>query len=475
MSNDTIVALATAPGESALAITRLSGSRALAIAASRFRGRVAPTASESHRVLFGSFLGSNDTPLDTVLLSVFRAPHSYTGEDIVEISSHGGATIPRAILESLIAAGARPARPGEFTERAFRNGKLDLAQAESVAALIGARSERSLRAARSALGGALSRKIEALDAELVSLLAEIEARIDFPADAGEPMDATALTARCSALAASVREWVHRIPGTRRIHGGLRAALVGRPNVGKSSLLNAIVGYDRAIVSESPGTTRDTVEETVEIDGIELRVLDTAGIRGASDPVERMGVDRSRRAGQGCDLAVLVLDRSEGLHPEDCAIASDLEPAPMILAWNKSDLPRDGNGGRESGSGAESKTRTVDGSCLQRDASILSEVETVAVRPGGAEPLLDAIRAALPTILACHAGEDLATTSARQELSLIAALEALERAESGFRDDLSYDLIAVDLADARRALGEIVGRGVDDAVVAAVFSRFCIGK
>lgn len=458
MLNDTIVALATAPGESALAIARLSGPEALSIASRCFHGRTTPAASASHRILFGSFVGADGAALDTVLASIFRAPHSYTGEDVVEFSCHGGAIVPAAILKSLVAQGARPARPGEFTERAFRNGKLDLAQAESVAALIRARSDRSLRAARSALGGALSRRVATIDAELVSLLAEVEGRIDFPADIDEAMDAASLAHRCGLVAVSVRDWVRRTPGARRLEEGLRAALVGRPNVGKSSLLNALVGYDRAIVTEHPGTTRDTVEESIAVNGIELRLIDTAGIRGADDPVERAGVDRARQAVEACDLAVLVLDRSEGFHPDDDALASQVAERPLILAWNKADLPSP----RER--------------AFFRDRSdVLAEVETVAIRPGGAEPLLDAIRGAIPDLLGSHAGDEVVTTSARQDGHLAEALEALERAEIGLRASAAYDLVAVDLADARRALGEIVGRGVDDAVVAAIFSRFCIGK
>ncbi|MGH7682321.1 MAG: tRNA uridine-5-carboxymethylaminomethyl(34) synthesis GTPase MnmE, partial [Candidatus Eiseniibacteriota bacterium] len=200
MANDTIVALATPPGESAVSITRLSGPDALAIATSRFRGRTSPADSASHRILFGRFLDSQGAVLDTVLVSVFRAPRSYTGEDLVEISSHGGGVIPRALVASLLEAGARAARPGEFTERAFRNGKLDLAQAESVAAVVRARSDRALRAARAGLGGSLSRRVGALDSELIPLLAEVEARIDFPGDVGDAVDGRELARRCSMVA-----------------------------------------------------------------------------------------------------------------------------------------------------------------------------------------------------------------------------------------------------------------------------------
>lgn len=464
MANDTIVALATPPGESAVSISRLSGPDALAIAASRFRGRISPADSASHRILFGSLLGSDGSVLDTVLVSVFRAPRSYTGEDLVEISCHGGGVIPRAVVASLVEAGARAARPGEFTERAFRNGKLDLAQAESVAALIRARSDRALRAAREGLGGSLSRRIAVLDAELVPLLAEVEARIDFPGDVGDAVDGPELARRCSALAGTLRGWIDRLPSARRAQEGVRAALVGRANVGKSSLLNALVGYDRAIVNSEPGTTRDTVEESLWIEGVEVRVADTAGSRdraGAPDFVEGLGVARAEQAARSCDLAVLVLDRHAGVDDADREAASWIVDRPVVVAWNKADL-----GG---GSGAARPRAPVAG------GGVLAEVETVAVRPGGADSLLAALRSSLPRILDGHVGDEVATTSARQDGHLAEALDAVERARAGLERDESYDLIAVDLADARRALGEIVGRGVDDEVTAAIFSRFCIGK
>jgi tRNA modification GTPase len=458
VENDTIVAPVTAPGESAIAVVRMSGPSALAIAARRFRGTRSPERSPSHHILFGSFRDPDGHPIDTVLLSVFRAPHSYTGEHVVEISSHGGAVAPRAVLASLIAAGARPARPGEFTERAYRNGRMDLAQAEAVAAMVRARSDRASRAAEAALGGALSRRVAELDRELVMLLAEVEARIDFPAEVDEVWDGEGLAKRCLDIAAPLREWHARVPDARRREEGVRVALVGRPNVGKSSLLNALVGYERAIVSETPGTTRDTVEESIWIEGVEVRLCDAAGVRETEDRVERLGVERAREAVRRADLAVLVLDRSDPCEEEDRAALRSVAGRPVLVAWNKADL-----GARTHG--------PVDLPAEQ----LLAEVMTVAVRPGGAEPLRDALRASLPRISGTVAGEELPTTSARQEGHLFDAVAALDRAEAALRSGASHDLIAVDLTDARRALGEIVGRGVDQDVVAAIFSQFCIGK
>ncbi len=460
MENDTIVAPATPPGESAIAVVRMSGPNALAIASRRFRGKRAPESSDSHRILFGAFLAPDDSSLDTVLLSVFRAPRSYTGEDVVEIASHGGAVIPRAILDSLVAAGARPARPGEFTERAYRNGKLDLAQAEAVAAIVKARSRRATRAAEAALGGALSGRVSEIDRSLVPLLAEVEARIDFPNDVDEVWEGAALADRCASIAAPLRECLSRLPAARRRDQGVRVALIGRPNVGKSSLLNALLGFDRAMVSEVSGTTRDTIEESIWLEGLEVRLCDAAGVREPADPLERLGLERASQAASQADLAVLVLDRSDPRDEEDRAALALIGDRPVVLAWNKADLA-----GRN-------------GSTIAREvpaARLLAEVSTVAVRPGGAEPLRDALRASLPRLMADLAGDELPTTSARQEALLRQAVEALDRAEAGLRENASCDLIAVDLTDTRRALGEVVGRGVDQDVIASIFSQFCIGK
>ncbi|MGE5174940.1 MAG: tRNA uridine-5-carboxymethylaminomethyl(34) synthesis GTPase MnmE [Hyphomicrobiales bacterium] len=494
MANDTIVALATAPGESAVAVVRLSGPAALAIAALRFRGKRSPETVPGHRILLGRFVDDDGAALDSVLLSVFRAPRSYTGEDVVEISSHGGAAVPRAIVEALVRSGARPARPGEFTERAFRNGKIDLSQAEAVAALVRARSERAARAAEAALGGALGRRVDALDGELIALSAEVEARIDFPIDVGEAIDGAALAARCAAVGERIAAWTAAIPSARRRDEGVRVALVGAPNVGKSSLLNALVGYDRAIVSEAPGTTRDTVEASIWLDGVELRLIDTAGWRGASDPVERLGVERTERALADADVVVLVLDRSRpealesGMGPDAETEAGPRALGPRgdratIVAWNKADLaPAAAGAGRARRAAGDAPSAERHGTSphLGRASLLagpppLAEIETVAIRPGGADALLAALRDALPRVLGGHGGEEIPTTSARQEALLTDALEALRRAAQGLRDDASYDLVAVDLADARRALGEVVGRGVAPDVAAAVFSRFCIGK
>jgi tRNA modification GTPase len=478
VADETIVAPATAPGDSAIAVIRLSGPRALAIASRHFRGKRSPELTPSHQILFGTFVDQDARPIDRVLVSVFLAPHSYTGETVAEISSHGGSAVRVAILESLVRSGARPARPGEFTERAFRNGKLDLAQAEAVAALVRSRSDAAAHAARAALDGALSRRVARLDSALVSLLAEVEARIDFPADASEGIDGHALAKRCREIAEEVRAWRDALPGARRREQGLHVVLAGPPNVGKSSLLNALAGYDRAIVNETPGTTRDTVECSVWLDGVELRLTDTAGIRPSADPTERMGMERTSRALESSDLAVIVLDRSAPVESLEAfsggpgaggaaRLGGNGDAAPVLVAWNKADLARRSSVRARRPSGWS-------GTSLA-GARVLAEVETVAIEPKGADPLRDALRDALPSVLGTGAAEEAPVAIARHEGLLEEAETALRRAETALLADDSYDVIAVDLTDARRALGEIVGRGVDQEVVAAIFSRFCIGK
>lgn len=483
-TDSTIVAIATPPGEGAIAVTRLSGPDAIAIAARHFRGARSPLTSESHRILFGSFVGGAgggaggapaDPGLDTVLLSIFRAPHSYTGEDVVEISSHGGPTVPRAILEALTADGARAARPGEFTERAYRNGKLDLAQAEAVASIVRARSDGALRAAHATLGGDLSRRIAAMDGALVTALAEIESRIDFPGDVRESAETAEVAAHCDALAATVRDWLDRLPSARRRESGVRVAIVGAPNVGKSSILNALLGYDRAIVSDLPGTTRDTIEASLWLDGVELLLTDTAGLREAADEVERLGVERAGRAAAAADLTLVVRDASRP-DARDGLEHTAHDGGAAIEVWNKCDL---------AGGAARGGAARLDGPAPGRSdgglavATHARSVATVAIRPGGVDALFAVMREAVRELVGgaelVGIGE-LPATSLRQESCLRDALAALERAASGLRvATVGYDLVAADLTDARRALGEVVGRGVDDAVVAEIFTRFCIGK
>jgi len=342
MLDDTIAAIATPLGEGGLAVIRLSGPRALAIAEASFRaaGKSRPplSAAPTHTVHFGR-IARGGQAVDEVLLSVLRAPRTFTREDVVEISCHGGLLPARLVLETLLENGARLAEPGEFTRRAFLNGRMDLAQAEAVADLIHARTELALAAAQEQLAGKLSQRINLLRDDLMKILAHVEAHIDFPDEDIGPDTREGLMARLRAALAFMDQLLRTANEGQILRRGIRAAIVGRPNAGKSSLLNQLLGRDRAIVSPIPGTTRDTIEETANIRGLPILFIDTAGLREAGGEIEREGVRRSRASLAGAELILHVLDGSEPLLPADAGHLAELAGKPRILVRNKVDLPR----------------------------------------------------------------------------------------------------------------------------------------
>ena len=339
--SDTIAAIATPPGEGGIAIVRVSGPEALAVAASLFRPRRGgdPATFSGYSVHYGRFedAASGET-VDDGLLTVFRAPHSYTGEDCVELSCHGGAATTARLLRSVLRAGGCLAEPGEFTQRAFLNGRLDLAQAEAVADVIRARTETAQRMARRQLDGALSSVVRQQRDELIGILAAIEVTIDFSDEVGD-LDYPALLARISAVCREVKHLLATADRGRILREGLRVALIGRPNVGKSSLFNALLRANRAIVTSMPGTTRDRLEETANIGGVPLVLIDAAGLRETDDVVEREGVERAQSALQQSDLILFMLDAVEGVTPDDRAVADRLRALPherIIMVLNKQD-------------------------------------------------------------------------------------------------------------------------------------------
>jgi len=342
MLDDTIAAIATPLGEGGIAVVRLSGPRALAVADASFRpaGKSAPlpSAAPTHTIHFGGIF-RRGRAVDEVLLSVLRAPRTFTREDVVEITCHGGLLPARMVLETLLENGARPAAPGEFTRRAFLNGRIDLAQAEAVADLIHSRTELALAAAQEQLAGALSRRVNLLRDDLMNILAHIEAHIDFPDEDIAPDTREKLIARLRAALVFMDELLRTANEGRLLRRGVRAAIVGRPNAGKSSLLNQLLGRDRAIVSPVPGTTRDTIEETANIRGLPVLLIDTAGLREGSNEIEREGVRRSRESLASAELILHVLDASEPLQPADQAHLAESAGKPRILVRNKVDLPR----------------------------------------------------------------------------------------------------------------------------------------
>ncbi len=453
---DTIAAIATAIGEAGIAVLRISGPDAVAVAERIFRpgGRPARPLSvaESHTVHYGHIV-RDDREVDEVLISVFRAPRTFTREDVVEISCHGGMLVVRRVLESVLAAGARSAEPGEFTQRAFLNGRLDLAQAEAVADLIHARTDLSLMAAQEQLAGRLSGRIRGLRQDLMGVLAHLEAHIDFPDEDISPDTRETLLGRLQMGLTSTDELLATARDGQILRRGIRAAILGRPNAGKSSLLNQLLGHDRAIVSPVPGTTRDTIEETASIRGVPVVFVDTAGLRDSTDALEQEGIRRSREAAERAELVLHVLDGHEPLASDDALRLEDSLPRSRVIVVNKSDLPR----------------RLVLPPRCEAEAVLVS-CETGA----GMELLCDAIQNRVWS--GSMSAENIPVTiNARHSEALRRAREALVRTMDGLRRNDTLELPAFELRIATNAVGEVVGATSTEHLLDMIFRQFCLGK
>jgi tRNA modification GTPase len=456
MWDDTIAAIATPLGEGGLAIIRLSGPQSLEVVDRCFipAGSAAPKPSQaaSHTLHYGQIV-TQERPVDEVMLGIMRAPRSFTREDVVEIICHGGLLSAKLVLDAVLASGARLAMPGEFTRRAFLNGRIDLAQAEAVADLIHARTELALAAAHEQLAGHLSLRINRLRDELMSVLAHIEAHIDFPDENIAPETREQLLGRLQQAVDSMTELLRTAHEGQILRRGLRAAIVVRPNTGKSSLLNRLLGHERAIVSPVPGTTRDTIEETANIRGIPVVFIDTAGLRTAQDPLEREGIRRSHESLSRAELVLHVLDASEPFMAEDAEYLAALTRKKRILVRNKIDLP----------------ARLE----LSRDQSI--PVVEVSCRTGqGLEELKEAIVGAVWTGAARPEMMHVLINSRHQQ-ALAQALTAVRQTAETLRAEGSFELVALDLQIAVRAVGEIVGKTATEDLLDSIFSQFCLGK
>ena len=458
-ATDTIAAIATARGRAALAIVRVSGPEAIAVVAACFRGRDLNEV-DSHTVHVGYLLGPDETEIDQVVTTVFRAPRSATGEDLVEISCHGGDFAPALILESLLHHGARPADPGEFTQRAFLNGKIDLAQAEAVADLIHASSSMAHRVSLSHLQGRYSDWLGQLRDELLELCAFVELEIDFTeedvefADRGRLEDLLTHAERLLAdLLASYRVG-------ELVRDGVRVVIGGRPNAGKSTLLNALVGRDRAIVSPLPGTTRDEIEAEAEIEGLRFRFVDTAGLRQTSDAIEAEGVRRAHRSIDRADVLLYLYDLSAGLEEEENDFLQTVIAQPdlaTIIVGNKRDL-----------------VDTVDAPALDGTPFVALSAEHAQRQADELDPL---VRLLVDTVAEGLADADASPVvmNQRHRRHLRQALDAVRAARQALDAGVSGDLFTLDLRAALHELGSITGEITNEDVLDQIFSRFCIGK
>lgn len=452
---ETIVAIATAivAQQGSIGVVRLSGATAIAIAKKLF------TASgkqvwKTHRILYGYICNPQTQEIvDEALLLLMLAPRSYTKEDIVEFHCHGGIIPVQQVLQLCIQAGARLAQPGEFTLRAFLNGRIDLTQAESVAELVSAQSNAASQVALAGLQGKLAQPIRQLRHNCLDILAEVEARIDFEDDL-PPLDIDLVRLQLKQVLEQVNQIIATSERGELLRTGLKIAIVGRPNVGKSSLLNAWSKSDRAIVTDLPGTTRDVIESTLVVAGIPIQVLDTAGIRETADQIEKIGVERSRKAANSADLVLFTIDAQAGWTAEDTIIYEQVKHRPLILIVNKTDL--------------------VATDMIKDPPEITQKVMTAALKNQGIDHLETAILEFVTTGKVTAANLDIAINQ-RQAATLTKAKASLEQVQETINHNLPLDFWTIDLRGAIQALGEVTGEEVTESVLERIFSRFCIGK
>lgn len=459
MTEDTISQIATPHGAGGIGIIRVSGGDALGIARRVFRPAAGGTLGDiaPYTARYGHIVAADGTVIDECILLYMRAPHSYTGEDTAELQCHGGTIVLREVLLRTWEAGARPAEAGEFTKRAFLHGRLDLARAEGVMELIAAKSTRAARAARERLAGAFSHAVTDIRTQILGAVAHIEAGIDFPEDDIPAASTEHLAAEIDAASAAVRRLLAGADTGRILRDGVKTVIVGRPNVGKSSLLNALLGMERAIVTDVPGTTRDIIEEEISVAGIPLRLLDTAGLRAAEDAVEQIGVARTEQHLTDAELILAVFDASEPLTAEDHALLTRLSAASadIIILCSKEDRPSVLSAADFSAVAAPVlRISAQEGTGLD---ALREEIAAHIVRREG-----DLSDGALPN------KEREIEALRRAEMHLTAAAETLAAA-------LGTDFVSIDLRAAYDALGEILGKTVDTDLIDRIFSEFCIGK
>ncbi|MEO6983501.1 MAG: tRNA uridine-5-carboxymethylaminomethyl(34) synthesis GTPase MnmE [Edaphobacter sp.] len=452
LDTDTIAAISTPPGRGGIGILRLSGSQARAIAEPllKLRHPFSSTEARSTEVRFAEVIDTTGDTLDQAVVTSFSAPNSYTSEDIVEIAAHGSPVLLDHLLRRCLAAGARLAEPGEFTQRAFLAGRLDLTQAEAVHDLIESTTLHQARIAAQQMGGSLSRQIAPIKQQLITLIATLEAGIDFAEDDIDLLPTAQIAARIAALEAPLTALEKTFAYGRIVREGFTLAIVGRPNAGKSSLFNRLVQRDRAIVTASPGTTRDLVTERVSLEGIPVELIDTAGLRHSTDEAESIGIAKSREAMAEADIVLLVLDATAPLHAEDEATLAAHAGRPLLVAINKHDL-------NPTSPPLHATTTT----------------KTSALTGHG----IPELRAAILSLITVNApaAETALLTNLRQQQAVSTALSALTRAAQAVDTDIPHEMILLDLYESLTALDALTGATTSDDILNLIFSKFCIGK
>lgn len=455
MFNDTIAAISTPPGEGGVGIVRISGSGAFNVAKKIFRpARSGNWLSESFKLHYGHVINGTGSVIDEVLLSVMKAPHTYTREDVVEINCHGGSVPVREVLRTVLSTGARLATPGEFTKRAFLNGRIDLTQAESVIDVIRSKTEASLKVALSQLKGGLSERINGMQYKILGILAQLEASIDFPEDDIEEKNRNEIKEAALSAVEDLDELIVAAGRGRIYREGIMTVIAGRPNVGKSSLLNTLLGRERAIVTDIPGTTRDVIEEMINIRGIPLVLADTAGLRETGDVVEKIGVEKTRQFIEGADLILFVIEASEGVIEEDREIMDTVDRKKTILIVNKIDI--------------------VDNPQLQGVIGDIPRVEISALKGLGIDKLENKIE---EMVTGGRAGspDSIIISNMRHESALKRARGHLQEFLSQVDEEVPVDLLSIDIRSAWESLGEITGSTVTEDLLDRIFNDFCIGK
>lgn len=455
-SNKTIAAISTAQGEGGIGVIRISGADSAQIADTVFRSFHGKRLSDmkGYTAAFGKIVNQNEEEVDEAVALVFKAPHSYTGEDVVELSCHGGVYITKQVLRAVLDAGAVPAQAGEFTKRAFLNGKIDLTEAEAVIDIITAKSKSASRAALCVKDGVLRTKINAVKDDLLAIVAHLSAWADYPEEDIAEVSDDMIFDVCKTSKTALKKLLDTYDSGQAVKQGIDTVIAGRPNVGKSTLMNLLSGYDKSIVTDIPGTTRDVVEDTVLVGDVILRLSDTAGLRSTDDKVEKIGVDRAKKRLEQCRLLLAVFDNSRELDEDDLSLLEQAKDIPTIAVINKTDLPQ-----------------KLD---LEKIKDKCSSVVFVSAASGdGKDDITKAVEQIAGT--ANLNPSDGILSNERQRLAVFNALKSVNEAESGLKAGLTYDAVTVSLEDAISELLELTGEKTSDEVLDRVFHNFCVGK